>query len=317
VGAWHLLLWPLSLVYGALAALRFILYRYGILKPAWLPVPVIVVGNISVGGTGKTPLVVWLVAFLRRQGFVPGVVSRGYGGAGETRAVLPDDTPGQVGDEPLLIARRAGCPVWVGRDRVGAARRLLAAHRECNVLVADDGLQHYRLGRDVEIAVLDQARGFGNGLLVPAGPLRDGKCRLATVDAVVENGDGTAAPGRHAMTLQGGRFRNLADPGREAGAAEFAGQRLHALAGIGNPARFFAHLQALGLDCETHAFPDHHAYVAGDLVFGNANAILMTEKDAVKCAAYADERMWYLPVEACLDEAFGEKILQLLRKRHG
>ncbi|MHB1292307.1 MAG: tetraacyldisaccharide 4'-kinase, partial [Sulfuricella sp.] len=186
---WHVVLLPLSILFGLVAALRRVLYRAGLLRAIRLPVPVIVVGNISVGGTGKTPLVLWLADFLRQQGYHPGIVSRGYGGG--TQGVVAVDIrsdPAVVGDEPLLLARKSACPVWVGRDRVAAGNALLRAHTECDVLVSDDGLQHYRLGRDLEIVVVDGERKFGNGLLLPAGPLREGVSHLRSVDAVVVNG---------------------------------------------------------------------------------------------------------------------------------
>jgi tetraacyldisaccharide 4'-kinase len=313
---WHALLLPLSLLFGLLAALRRGLYRARLLQSVKLPVPVVVVGNIAVGGTGKTPLVLWLAHFLRERGWRPGIISRGYGAStAQPHAVTPDGDPLQSGDEPLLLARRSGCPVWVGRDRAATGRALLKAHPDCNVLLCDDGLQHYRLRRDVEIAVIDGARGCGNGFLLPAGPLREGVKRLQTVDAVVVNG-GTGQ-GSHAMTLSGTLFRNLADASRTAQAQDFRGLRLHAVAGIGNPQRFFDHLRGLGLECATRAFPDHHAYRAEDLAFAGTGPLLMTEKDAVKCADFAKPNWWALAVEAQVDAALGERLLEKLRKTDG
>ena len=313
---WHVLLLPLSGVFGLLAAVRRGLFRSGILPAHRLAVPVVVVGNISVGGTGKTPLVLWLAQFLREQGFRPGIVSRGYGGAGDApSAVTPESDPAQSGDEPLLLARRSACPVWVGKDRVAAAQALLQADPQCNLILCDDGLQHYRLQRDVEIAVVDGVRGFGNGWLLPAGPLREGIGRLRTVDAVVVNGGGTI--GGYVMTLEGASFRTLAEPPLTAGAADFRGMRVHAVAGIGNPQRFFAHLRGLDLDIVEHPFPDHHRYRAEELDFPGADAVMMTEKDAVKCAAFAAANWWTLAVEARLDATLGEKILEKLRKTDG
>lgn len=311
-----MLLLPLSLVFGLLAAVRRGLYRSGVLSSFSLPVPVVVVGNIAVGGTGKTPLVLWLAQFLRERGYRPGIVSRGYGAsAAVPREVAPDADPSLVGDEPLLMARRGICPVWVGRDRVAAGLALLQAHPDCDVMLCDDGLQHYRLRRDVEIAVVDGMRGCGNRLLLPAGPLREGVGRLRSVDAVVVNG-GSAWPG-YAMSLAGSAFRNLRDPFRTTVAGDFQGMKLHAVAGIGNPQRFFGYLNGLGLACEEHAFPDHHPYRADDLAFAGADVVLMTEKDAVKCAAFAAANWWMLAVDARVDNTLGEKILEKLRKTDG
>lgn len=308
----HLLLYPLSLLFGALAALRRLLYRSGVLARVRLPVPVVVIGNISVGGTGKTPLVLWLAQQLVENGWHPGIVSRGYAGdgarAGMVRQVNADDDAAEVGDEPLLMAQRALCPVWTGRDRPAAAQALLAAHPECDIILSDDGLQHYRLHRDVEIAVVDGARRFGNGLLLPAGPLREPLSRLRSVDAVAVNG-GTASAGEFAMRLGGTRFHNLLNPDRVLAPAHFAGQCLHAVAGIGHPQRFFHHLEQLGLKVQAHPFPDHHRYRADDIAFDDADAILMTEKDAVKCAAFANERHWVLRVDAQIDPSLFQLIL--------
>lgn len=316
---WQLVLLPLSALFWLLSALRRAAFRYGWRASERLPVPVAVVGNITVGGSGKTPLVLWLAQFLRQQGYRPGIVSRGYGASAEAaRPVDPADDPAASGDEPVLLARRSASPVWVGRDRAAAGRALLAANPDCDVILCDDGLQHYRLQRDLEIAVVDGRRRFGNGRLLPAGPLREGLWRLRQVDAVVVNGgallDGLDA--QFCMRLNGTQLVNLRS-GEKRPAAELKGLRLHALAGIGHPQRFFEHLNALGLDFAAHAFPDHHAYRPGDLEWPDADALLMTEKDAVKCAVFADERCWFLPVEAEMDPAFGPEILKILRKRNG
>lgn len=318
-GPWQIMLLPLSALFWLLSALRRAAFRYGWLASLSLPVPVIVVGNITVGGSGKTPLVLWLAHFLRKQGYMPGIVSRGYGSSAiEARPVDPDDDPALKGDEPVLLARKSACPVWVGRDRAAVGRALLDAHPECNVILCDDGLQHYRLRRDVEIAVVDGRRRFGNARLLPAGPLREGLWRLHRVDAVVMNGDcvldGLAA--RYQMHLNGKLLINLRS-GETRPAAELAGLKLHALAGIGHPQRFFDHLHGLGLDFVAHVFPDHHVYLPGDLDWPDAEALLMTEKDAVKCAAFADNRCWALPVTAEMDPVFGPEILKLLRKMDG
>lgn len=308
----HLLLFPVSLIFRVVAALRRYLYRIGILASVKLPVPVIVVGNISVGGTGKTPLTLWLAQQLVDNGWHPGIVSRGYIKSGKRRKtpheVSVDDAANEVGDEPLLMAQRALCPVWIGRDRPAAAQALLQAHPECDIILSDDGLQHYRLRRDAEIVVIDGARRFGNGLLLPAGPLREPVSRLRTVDAVVING-GLAGDAEFAMSLHGSLFYNLLNPEIVVTAAEFAGQHLHAVAGIGHPRRFFAHLEHLGLVAQQHAFPDHYHYTAADIAFEDADAVLMTEKDAVKCGAFATEKCWVLRVDAQVDSALTQLIL--------
>lgn len=318
IGPWQLVLLPLSIVFRALSLLRRLAYRSGWLPVQCLAVPVIVVGNISVGGTGKTPLVLWLAECLRRHGLRPGIVSRGYGGrATHPQLVRPESDSVQSGDEPLLLARQSHCPVWAGRDRAAAGQALLSAHPECDVIISDDGLQHYRLARDVEIVVVDGQRMFGNGFLLPAGPLREGMWRLRRADAVVVNGGAEFSDGAHfRMSLQGDVLRNLRT-GATVRAHEFAGKKLHAFAGIGHPRRFFEHLQGLGLKFESHPFPDHHAYRPEDLDWPDADALMMTEKDAVKCASFADDRYWVLPVQAELDPSFGQKILELLRKRNG
>lgn len=312
LGPLHLLLFPLSLIFHLLVALRRNLYRGGILSGYRLPLPVIIVGNITVGGTGKTPLTLALAQGLNELGWHPLIVSRGHGGTAQQQAVMPDSTAAQVGDEPLLMARRNICPVWVGAKRVATARAALRAHPECNVLLCDDGLQHYRLRRDVEIAVIDGSRGLGNGCLLPAGPLREPASRLRSVDAVVVNG-GQVATGQFAMQLQGATFYNLIHSGQTATADDFKNLRNHAVAGIGNPQRYFTHLQQLGIHFSAHDFPDHHPYTAADLNFDDCDAILLTEKDAVKCGTFADDRYWVLRVNARFDPAVMDLIQRKIR----
>lgn len=314
------LLWPLSLIFRAGVALRRTLYRVGILSPARLPVPVVVVGNITVGGSGKTPLVVALARALALRGFHPGIVSRGYGrnlDGDPPIAVVVDDDPTRVGDEPLLLARR-GYPVVVARDRVAAVRELLARNPACDVILADDGLQHYRLPRRFEIAVVDAARALGNGWQLPAGPLREPESRLDEVDAVVtlRDGSGGVTPSTErefTMTLTPETFARVGDPRVTRPVSSFAGAGVHAVAGIGNPARFFRQLEAMGISATTHAFPDHHRFRPADFAFADARSIVMTEKDAVKCEAFADERYWYLPVEARVDDVLVTLIEERLR----
>jgi tetraacyldisaccharide 4'-kinase len=313
--AWLLL--PLGLLFFALVAVRRALYRAGVLESATLPVPVVVIGNITAGGAGKTPLTIWLVRALQAAGRHPGVVSRGHGRDDDAvRKVGAGATAAEVGDEPLLIHRRAGCPVVVGRDRVAAASALLAAHPECDVIVADDGLQHYRLARDVEVVVCD-GRGVMNGWPLPAGPLREPVARLREADALVLNGRCTAAVHGVAvfrMDLEGARFHRLDDPAQTCAPAELVGKRLHALAGIGDPARFFAHLEGLGLSCQTHAFPDHHRYAGADFP-REGDAIVTTEKDAVKFPADLVLPVWVLPVVARLEPDLAQFVVERIDGR--
>lgn len=294
---------PASGVFAVVVALRRALYRRGLLRTERLPVPVVVVGNITVGGSGKTPLTLWLAQQLQRRGRHPGIISRGHGGdtgSGQVREVHADSLAREIGDEPLLLKRRSGLPVFVGRDRAGAGRALLASHPECDLILSDDGLQHYRLARDVEIAVLD-SRGLMNGRLLPAGPLREPAGRLRHVDALVFNGPVGLADGGVAvftMDLDGGTFYSLADPARTCQASALKDLKLAAVAGIGSPRRFFDHLAGLGLKFSAHAFPDHHRYLAGELSAIGADAFLTTEKDAVKCHGLTRRPVWVLPITA-------------------
>jgi len=326
----HLLLaLPSSLAFGALVRLRRRLFQSGWLRVEHLPVPVIVVGNLTVGGSGKTPLTLALVRWLRQAGYSPAIVSRGYGGSAKTpMPVLPDSDPATVGDEPVLLARRAGCPLWIGRRRPDAARQLLAFHPEVDVLIADDGLQHLALGRDIELVVVDAVRGFGNRHLLPAGPLREPLSRLSEVDAVVVNGVQTlslpAGCPRFLMQIAGVCFVNLADPKRWIAAADFpaefadlfAASPPNAIAGIGHPERFFNQLAALGINATTQAFPDHHVYVESDLPAGT---VLMTEKDAVKCASIGNrlgrQDLWFLAVDADVEAGLKTLIIDHLNPR--
>lgn len=306
------LLFPLSLVFRAAVALRRLLFGLGILPSTRLDVPVIVVGNLTVGGTGKTPLILALVEALRARGMRPGILSRGYGGASASpRAVAAGDDPGQSGDEPVLLAERSGCPVWIGADRVAAARALVAAHSGCSVILCDDGLQHYRLRRDFEIAVEDE-RGAGNGLLLPAGPLREPWGRR--VDATVVNG-GEPGSGKFAMRLVAGGLYRVGDPAARLQPSDLAGKRLYAAAGIGNPARFFATLSGMGLAFSARPFPDHHAFTAEDLQFPDCDLVVMTEKDAVKCRRFGRRDLIAVRVDAEVDPALVELILERIRGR--
>jgi tetraacyldisaccharide 4'-kinase len=311
---WHVFLLPFSFLFLLLSSIRRFAYGLGLFKTMSLPVPVIVVGNISVGGTGKTPLILWLAEFLTEQGYRPGIISRGYASrAKQPQSVTLATDPTLVGDEAVLLAQRLKCPVWVGADRVAVARALLISRPDCNVILSDDGLQHYRLARDIEVAVVDGVRRFGNGFVLPAGPLRESQQRLESVDAIVLNG-GEVRANEYAMSLQGRTFCNLRDLEVFADADDFSDQNCHAVAGIGHPPRFFSHLRGLGLNVVEHAFADHHAYTPQDLQFNDGAAILMTEKDAVKCRPFAPVNSWSLRVDAKLDAAFGEKILERLRE---
>jgi tetraacyldisaccharide 4'-kinase len=307
---WWLL--PLSLVYGAAAGSRRYLYARHLRKSIRMSAPVVVVGNLSVGGTGKTPLVCWLAARLAERGFKPGVVTRGYGGSSRTeRLINSSDDPVIAGDEAILLARRAGAPVAVGRDRPAASQLLIDAG--CDVIVSDDGLQHYALQRDCEIVVIDGDRRFGNGWLLPAGPLRETPARLAAADAVVVNGGRALLDGALSMRLEansaasviGGAVRPL---------DAFAGSSVHAVAGIGNPERFFNMLRAHGIEVTGHPLPDHARLQAADISFADERPVLMTEKDAVKCEKLAGPQHWYVPVTASFGSAEAAALLDVVTR---
>lgn len=310
VPPWHARV--LEPAYRAAVSLRSACYRHGVLRTRRAGAPVVVVGNLIAGGSGKTPLVVALVERLQSEGWTPGVASRGYGrGAASTAHWVTRDTDAATGgDEPLLIARRTGRPVRVDRDRVSAARELVEAG--CDVVVCDDGLQHTRLARDVEIEVIDGRRRYGNGRLLPAGPLREPASRGAGCDFRVLNigngRDADAGFGEWPMRLEPGDAVPM-DGGRPCPLSAFAGQRVHAVAGIGDPERFFVMLRELGIAVVPHAFPDHHAYSADDLRFGSDLPVLMTEKDAVKCRGISPGRSFVVPVQARLPEAFWVAVL--------
>ncbi|MBK9218785.1 MAG: tetraacyldisaccharide 4'-kinase [Uliginosibacterium sp.] len=314
-------LWlPLAGLFAALVALRRWAFGRAWLPSVALPVRVIVVGNIAVGGSGKTPVVIWLAAALQRRGWHPGIVSRGYGGsASQPTAVTPASDPAVVGDEPVMLARRTTCPVWVGRDRVAAGRALLAAHPEVDVVLTDDGLQHYRLRRDAEVIVIDESI-LGNTWPLPAGPLREPLSRMADASLLICHGETSARlltrlppVVRAKMRLEPGRFYRLGQLSETCFAEDFAGQRLCAAAGIAHPERFFDSLRAMGLTLgRTLAFPDHFAYTPEDFALEPGEVLLLTEKDAVKCASFALADAWVLPVEASIDSAALDPLLELL-----
>ena len=278
--------------------------------PQQLPVPVLVAGNFTAGGTGKTPLVIALAKELSARGWRPGVVSRGHGRHGDQPVRVGDETPvAEAGDEPKLIRERTGLPVFVDRDRVAAARAAIAAG--CDLVIADDGLQHRRLARDLEIEVVDGERGYGNGLLLPAGPLREAP---RPTDFRVVNGE-SLREGDWSMRLRLREAVSLADDATRRSLASFAGARVHAVAGIGNPERFFAALRAVGLQLHEHAFPDHHDFERADFR-GLQGTVLMTEKDAVKCRSLGLRDAWSVPAEAELPAAFYDALVARLERRH-
>jgi tetraacyldisaccharide 4'-kinase len=300
---WLVLLTPFSLIFRLIVSLRRLAYKHGIRRSTRVTVPVIIVGNITVGGTGKTPLVAWLVKYLRSKGYKPGIISRGYGGQASSwpQQVRPDSDPAVVGDEAVLLATKTGCPMAVAPDRVAAANALIE-HSDCDVIISDDGLQHYALQRDIEIAVIDGVRRFGTGFLLPAGPLREPASRLQEVDLVVVNGLGKEQ--EHPMRMLPGDVHNLLNPGKVCAIEAFRSQTVHAVAGIGNPERFFRSLQDAGLQVEPHSFPDHYQYRPGDIRFGDGRPVFMTEKDAVKCRHFAAENDWFVPVEVLMSDEF-------------
>ena len=307
---------PLAWLYCSIVAIRRGLYRLRLLSSTRLKVPVIVVGNLTVGGTGKTPLVISVVETLKQAGYRPGVISRGYRGKARSwpQQVRPDSDPVMVGDEPILIARRTQCPMAVGPKRVAAGKALLK-YSDCDIIVCDDGLQHYALRRDLEVLVIDGSRRFGNGFCLPAGPLREPVRRLDNVDLIVTNG--LAGPNECGMRYEGDRLVNLADESQTCRLEDLKGSSVHAVAGIGNPQRFFERLALAGLDVREHVFPDHHLFLPRDLDYGNLVPIIMTEKDAVKCRRFARANMWYLPISVSLTNQFEQQLLNRIETRYG
>ena len=308
------LLSPLAYVFRNLVALRRKLYKKKWLRSQLFPIPVIVVGNILVGGTGKTPLTIFLANCLYAAGYTPGIVSRGYGGKGLTypHLVKVTDDPHAVGDEAIVIKKNTPCPVMIAPKRTQAIQHLID-EENCNVIVSDDGLQHYRMARDIEIIVLDVERGIGNGKCLPAGPLREPAKRLSEADFIIGNG-GTLRVGL-TMNLVGTQFRNVANPWQTRELRSFKGQVVHGVAGIGHPARFFRQLSKFGLEVIQHPYPDHYYFQPQDICCGPDEVVIMTEKDAVKCRAFADERHWYLAVELEIAEEFEEALFDLLRQK--
>ena len=309
---------PLSWLFGAIARARRAFYREGIFSSVKIAAPVIIVGNISVGGTGKTPLVIWIAQFLLQQGVRVALITRGYGGSAQDwpREVSDGSDAGEVGDEAVLLSSRTGAMVVAGPDRVASARH--AIENGAQVIVSDDGLQHYRLCRDLEIAVVDGERRFGNGWLLPAGPLREPESRLQEVDlvAVTKRGCGTGARvGAREISVH-----HVIDEaicivtGERRALQSFIGSPAHAVAGIGNPEGFFALLRSRGLTIDTRALPDHASITASDVAFGDDAVVLMTEKDAVKCARFATSRHWAVRLEVRFDDADAATLSRALKQ---
>jgi tetraacyldisaccharide 4'-kinase len=308
--AW--LLWPLSLIYRLLAGLRRNLYRRGVLSVYRAPKPVIVVGNISVGGTGKTPLIIHLCQWLARQGLRAGVISRGYGGnaAAYPMAVNAKSDPFEAGDEPVLIAMRTDSPVVVGPRRDQDVDMLLH-EQDVDLILADDGMQHYRLGRDAELAVIDGRRGFGNGFCLPAGPLREPVSRLETVDLQLVNGGDMQTS---SFTMHAQQLVPMFGDGCACAVQDLTGQRVHAVAGIGHPQRFFDMLREQGIDCIEHTFSDHHRFHRDELLYDDELPVLMTEKDAVKCSGFNLPRHYYVPIDIELSASAQQAIEAIIKR---
>ncbi|MBN1683828.1 MAG: tetraacyldisaccharide 4'-kinase [Gammaproteobacteria bacterium] len=311
------LLYPFSLIYLAIISIRRWLYSIGMKKVTHFKVPIIVIGNITVGGTGKTPLVIWLAQHLQEKGLRVGIVSRGYKASRQNKPtwITPSTKVSIAGDEPLVMAHHLNCPIVVHSDRVWAVKTLLSKYHNCQVVMSDDGLQHYALGRDIEIVVMDEKRQVGNGFCLPAGPLREPASRLKTVDFVVYKVlDRLIA---HAITikLKPIHFVSVKDFKTIQKPKFFSGKKIHALSGIAHPEHFFATLNQIGIHPgSTQAFPDHYRFSFQDLDHKNADFIIMTEKDAVKCRRFADERHWFLKVKAEVSQGFGETIFKQLKE---
>src|SRR3990167_9488545 len=297
----HIILWPLiplAWLFQCIVSVRRFLYRHHLFKTDSFNAPVIVVGNLTVGGTGKTPFVIWLANFLKAEGYSPGIVSRGYGGKSRKRPyrVMPNTLIQEASDETLLIARKTACPVVICKDRIQAVRALLQ-ETSCNIVISDDGLQHYRMDRRFEIVIVDGKRLFGNHLLLPAGPLREPLARLEEVQLVVVNG----GEGAHSMSCVIDELVAIQSHLR-CDLAAFPQKTVHAVAGIGHPERFFTLLRQAGLEVIPHIFPDHHSFCLHDICFDDAHPVIMTEKDAVKCEALADSRHWYADLRVEIDQ---------------
>ena len=305
---------PLAAVFSLIVKLRVYLYKKGYLKSTNLAVPVIIVGNITVGGTGKTPMVIYLAELLKAAGYSPGIISRGYGGIASSwpQQVRADSDARVVGDEAKILAARTACPVAVGPKRVDSAQALIK-HYDCDIIISDDGLQHYALQRDIEIVLVDGERRQGNGYLLPAGPLREPVERLDAVDFIVCNG--LANKGEFPLVVEGDVAIRVNDESIQQKMSDFNQAPCHALAGLGNPARFFSHLKKFNIAFDSHTFPDHYKYTQQDISFDDEKQVLMTEKDAVKCTAIATDKHWYVPIKAKLPEKFSLSLLALIKEK--
>lgn len=312
--SWILILLPISLIYFLIISIRKLVFKYGLLKSSKLEVPVIVVGNISTGGTGKTPVVIWLLEKFIKLGHKPGLISRGYkSNANLPQEVLGDSKVMNVGDEPLMIKNRLGVPVFVGKNKVNVGRELLKTHPEINILISDDGLQHFNLIRDFEVLVVDQEREFGNRFLLPAGPLREGLGRINKVDALVMNGVKTV-PNTYKMICYGNKLISCVDSENKKNLNEYTSKdKVVAITGIGNPDRFFNLLSDTNIVFERVIFNDHHFFSELDFESYKDTDIIMTEKDFVKCKDFAKSNFWYLPINANIDEKLFKKIKDKLR----
>lgn len=308
---WSSLLWPLEKLFSILIKTRKWLYSHKIFKTYKLNVPVVVVGNITVGGTGKTPLVIYLAKILQEKGYRPGIVSRGY--RGKTKAVVvvsPQSDPHLVGDEAVLISKRTRCPMVVSKNRVSGAKYLERYHK-VDIILSDDGLQHYALHRDLEIVVIDGKRRFGNERLLPSGPLREPISRLETVDIRVCNGEVDSAL-EYSMCYKFGKIYSLSYPDKTLPIDYFKKITVHAIAGIGNPQRFFDQLESEDIKIIQHPFPDHYVYNHMDISFIDSKPVLLTEKDAVKCKKFSNTKHWVVTIDAKLDQEFDHKFFTKL-----
>ena len=310
-----ILLAPLGWCYQLLMTLRHLLYQSGIVPTQRLDIPVIVVGNIVVGGTGKTPLVIWLAAYLKEKGYQPGIISRGYKSKVKQwpQQVRKDSNPELVGDEPVLLARRTKCPVAIAPNRYIAADALIE-HQQVDIIISDDGLQHYALERDIEIVVIDGVRRHGNGRCLPAGPLRESVGRLKSVDMIVCNSG--AVRGEFEMIYVPQQLCSVIDENKYCDIEQFHNQSIHAIAGIGNPAKFFSYLRGKGIRTIEHEFPDHYQFKAEDICFDDGFLVVMTEKDAVKCTEFASSEHWFLPINVKMANAFEHRLTVLLKDNY-
>jgi tetraacyldisaccharide 4'-kinase len=310
--AWGWLLWPATKIFAAIVRIRKYFYKKNWLTSYKATVPVIIVGNITVGGTGKTPLVIHLAQLLSKNGYKPGIVSRGY--KGKVKSVMlvsKHSDPKVVSDEAVLLANRSQCPVIIAKRRAVGIKQIVR-HNKVNIIISDDGLQHYALERDIEIAVVDGTRRFGNGYSLPMGPLREPESRLDSVNLIVVNGGDTNSVREHSMKMVIKEVYSLSHPAKTVPISFFAGSKVHALAGIGCPERFFAQLRAQGIEVIEHSFPDHYEFSPASVCFSDQYPVLMTEKDAVKCRHFANAKHWVVAVSVDLPQSFDDNFLHMV-----